>query len=325
MALVMCCVGLSWGQWTTENVDNGLDDPYKIAYTASNNGAFLKLESMQSSTGSPCDVMFYISGGYHCDEKPLVNISFLINGVYEKYTVQGYTSEDSKTVFFGMLNDFKIIEGYSIYETTINLVQQFKSATSVKIRINESHCEDDYYEFSMSGSSAAYNFMTTGCSEWKIKEESKKKEKEKQDSLLRIEKEKQNAIEKIKMQKQDSLVTSNNIIDSVEIKNKYPIFVSAPNTPIWNKPEPFTQRMQLGKTISDSLYDCSLYVISYYTWSDPGHYKTFIEVVTADFKIKGWIDSFFLKNNLILNKYINDGTIENKNLFLMKLPQRASE
>lgn len=38
----------AFGQWTIKKVDNGFDEPYKIAYSAANNGAILKLESLET-------------------------------------------------------------------------------------------------------------------------------------------------------------------------------------------------------------------------------------------------------------------------------------
>ena len=36
-------------QWTNKSVNNGFDDPYRICYTAENNGAILKLENIDGS------------------------------------------------------------------------------------------------------------------------------------------------------------------------------------------------------------------------------------------------------------------------------------
>ena len=37
-----------FSQWTFQKVDNGFDEPYKIAYTAKNNDALLKLEPVET-------------------------------------------------------------------------------------------------------------------------------------------------------------------------------------------------------------------------------------------------------------------------------------
>ena len=61
---------ISLSQWTYERVDNGFDEPYRIAYTKTNNGSFLKLENFEGA------VSFYLQGGYFCDETPFVEMSF---------------------------------------------------------------------------------------------------------------------------------------------------------------------------------------------------------------------------------------------------------
>jgi hypothetical protein len=39
------------------------------------------------------------------------------------------------------------------------MLADFKAASAVKIRINESYCTTETYKFNMSGSKAAYDFM----------------------------------------------------------------------------------------------------------------------------------------------------------------------
>jgi hypothetical protein len=39
------------------------------------------------------------------------------------------------------------------------MVADFKAASSVRIRINESYCTSEIYKFDMTGSKAAYEFM----------------------------------------------------------------------------------------------------------------------------------------------------------------------
>ena len=60
------------GQWTYETVNNGLDAPYRIAYTAENNGSWLKLENVDGA------ISFYIAGGYTCEDYITVDVSFLV-------------------------------------------------------------------------------------------------------------------------------------------------------------------------------------------------------------------------------------------------------
>jgi hypothetical protein len=132
---------VSIAQWTNKKVDNGFDEPYKICYTAENNGAILKLENVDG------EIAFYLQGGYFCDDAPVVNISFLVNNVWIKYTTEATKGEQSNALF--LVDDMNISDA----------IVDFVKATSVKIRVNESHCATGYYQFNMSGSTSAYNFI----------------------------------------------------------------------------------------------------------------------------------------------------------------------
>jgi hypothetical protein len=145
MALMICFVCVSFGQWNYKNVDNGLDEPYKISYVSGTNKGYLKLQN------DGCVTKLVLFGNYFCDDFPTVDISFLVNGEYKKMNLTGLKSTDSKAIF---------INGFFVSNENVNI---FKSSTSVKIRVNESYCESDIYEFSMSGSTAALNFMRKEC------------------------------------------------------------------------------------------------------------------------------------------------------------------
>jgi len=133
--------GLSLAQWTKKTVNNGLDDPYKICFTETNNGAYLKLQNGGTK------IAFYNSGSYYCEDSPMVNISFLVNNEWVKHSIWGNRSSDNKTVFF----TFDLAN-----EVFFN---DFLNSSSVKIRVNESYCTSEIYEFNMTGSTAAYNFI----------------------------------------------------------------------------------------------------------------------------------------------------------------------
>jgi hypothetical protein len=132
---------MSIAQWTNKSVNNGFDDPYKICHTKENNGAILKLENVDG------EVSLYLQGGYFCDENPSVDISLMVNSEWKKYSTVGTKSEDSKAIF--LIDDINIS----------NAILDFLNATSIKIRVNESYCENEYYQFNMSGSTSAYNFI----------------------------------------------------------------------------------------------------------------------------------------------------------------------
>lgn len=138
----------AFGQWVSKVIDNGLDPSYRIAYCENKEEtALLKLE--QTSTG----IAFYLSGGYHCDESPTVDLGLMVDGAYQKYSFLGMTSSDKKTVFI-VLN---ILD-----EDQRQFLSDFKSASSMVMRINETNCSDDYYKFNMTGSSVAVKFMSVG-------------------------------------------------------------------------------------------------------------------------------------------------------------------
>jgi hypothetical protein len=93
------------------------------------------------------ELSFYLSGGYHCDESLTVDIVFYVGGNPKKYQVEGSISKDRTTVF--------LVDDLNTHE----MKEDFLKASSVKLRFNESHCESDYYEFNMSNSKAAFQFM----------------------------------------------------------------------------------------------------------------------------------------------------------------------
>jgi len=139
--IFMSCSFSTFSQWTYETVNNGFDDPYRIAYTKEMNGAILKLENVEGS------VFFYLQGSYTCEDYPMVEVICVVGTSNNKYTFYGSTSEDKTVVFItddlensGMLNDFK-------------------NATSIKLRINETYCDTEIFSFNMSKSSSAYTFI----------------------------------------------------------------------------------------------------------------------------------------------------------------------
>ena len=132
----------SFSQWIVKKIDNGFDTPYKIAYTEDGQNAFLKLENYKG-------IAFYMGGVYVCDESPTVDISFLVNGEYQKYYTIGKVSENRKTLF--MIDDLN---------SDLEFLADFKAATSVRIRVNDTTCDTEIYEFNMAGSTAAYDAIS---------------------------------------------------------------------------------------------------------------------------------------------------------------------
>ena len=142
LATVTLFTTTSFSQWVSKKIDNGFDNPYYIAYTQDGQNAFLKLENYKG-------IAFYMGGVYICDESVSVDISFLVNGEYQKYTTTGNVSENRKTVF--MIDDLN---------SDPEFLADFKAASVVRIRVNDTTCDTEIYEFKMTGSTAAFNTVS---------------------------------------------------------------------------------------------------------------------------------------------------------------------
>ena len=138
----LLAANLSIAQWTNKSVDNGFDEAYKICHTRKDNGSILKLENVYGSTA------LYLQGGYFCDKVPHVELSFLVNNKWVKYSIIGFTNDENDCVF---LSDF-------LQES--EFFMNFLNCTSLRIRINDEYpCVTEIYEFNMSGSTSAFNFI----------------------------------------------------------------------------------------------------------------------------------------------------------------------
>jgi len=129
----------SLAQWKVKTVDNGFDKPYKIAYTEDGQSEYLKLENYKG-------IAFYMGGVYVCDETVGVDVSFLINDTYKKYFTSA-TVSDNRTIVF-IVDDLN---------TDPDFLADFKAASAVRIRINDTTCGIEIYDFKMTGSTAAFN------------------------------------------------------------------------------------------------------------------------------------------------------------------------
>ena len=132
---------ITFGQWTYKNIKSDFDGTFKKAYTETNNNGYLMLEKGQNFP------FFALRGTYFCDENTTIDIVLMCNGVNKKYEVSASKSGDSRLYYF---ND-------DIW--TDDFIADFKSASKCLIRVNQSHCTTDYYQFKMTNSSAAYNFI----------------------------------------------------------------------------------------------------------------------------------------------------------------------
>jgi len=147
MKTVLMTIGLALSytasaQWVNMNVDNGIDPTYNIAYTKDYITHWLKLENYNKN------ISFYMYGFFVCDDVVDVEISFLVDGAYQKYEVlECNVTEDHNTVF--LVKNLK----------TSNMLSSFKSASSVKVRVNDKTCGAGTYEFKMTGGLSAFDFV----------------------------------------------------------------------------------------------------------------------------------------------------------------------
>ena len=137
---VMLCLNAN-AQWTNKTINNGFDEPYKICYTATNNLGYLKLENVDGQ------IYFYLNGKYCCDDSPVVNLSFIVNGVTVKYYCTANVGDNKDVVW--ILEDF----------LNSAVVESFKNCNTLNIRVNDTVCVEEIYSFNMSGSTAALNFI----------------------------------------------------------------------------------------------------------------------------------------------------------------------
>ena len=137
---VMLCLNAN-AQWTNKTINNGFDEPYRICYTATNNLGYLKLENVDGQ------IYFYLNGKYCCDDNPVVNLSFIVNGVTVKYYCTANVGDNKDVVW--ILEDF----------LNSTVVESFKNCSTLNIRVNDTVCNEEIYSFNMSGSTSALNFI----------------------------------------------------------------------------------------------------------------------------------------------------------------------
>lgn len=137
---VLLCLNAN-AQWTNKTINNGFDDPYRICYTATNNLGYLKLENVDGQ------IYFYLNGKYCCDDSPVVNLSFIVNGVTVKYYCTANVGDNKDVVW--ILEDF----------LNSAVVESFKNCSTLNIRVNDTVCNEEIYSFNMSGSTSALNFI----------------------------------------------------------------------------------------------------------------------------------------------------------------------
>jgi len=143
LAIATLTTTLTFGQWTNRTVNNDFDPEYRIAYNRALDGTLLKLEDDDG------ELAFYVQNTYTCSDQPIVDLVFIFaDGTKEVYELQCVTSSDREAVFM------------SADLNKESFMPAFKRAVKLKIRVNDSYCKTETFEFNMSGSTSAINFMT---------------------------------------------------------------------------------------------------------------------------------------------------------------------
>jgi hypothetical protein len=140
-------------QWISKKTDNGFDEPFYYAYVNSTDqNNYLRLE--RYNDGFEEGIVFFVGGEYYCsDEMVFIELSFQVNGINKKYS--------RSCIIHASENPIAVIS------TEINkedFLKDFKSCTTMKIRITDNDCETSpqvIYTYNMSGSTAALNFVNT--------------------------------------------------------------------------------------------------------------------------------------------------------------------
>jgi hypothetical protein len=143
IVLFVLISSIGHAQWVTKTIDNGYEDPYRICHSNEVDGAVLKLENVHDS------IVFYIQGNYTCDPDVNVELAFLVNEEYKKYTFTASTNRSHDCVFF-------------IWDLMNSIAgEYFIKCSSLKVIINDVTCDPSYYTFNMEGSIKALEYINT--------------------------------------------------------------------------------------------------------------------------------------------------------------------
>lgn len=143
LAALLLLTNWSYSQWITRHIDNGIDNPYHIAFSQDNSTrCLLKLEENNGT------VALYITGSYYCTDFPIVDLAFKVNGVNKRHHLVAKKSRDSKTIF--LVLDITT-------EDQKDFLDDFLNASSMIVRVNEETCTDEYYLFDMTNSTKAFH------------------------------------------------------------------------------------------------------------------------------------------------------------------------
>jgi hypothetical protein len=133
----------SFGQWQYDQVVDATTGAYKIAFVKDTEfpKAFLKMEMYEGN------LVLYLQDTYICGQEVYVSAIF-VTPLYKK-----------EVVFFGRVSENGEVMFLEKNLKAAFFRDLFKQSTEVVLKLTTQECADTYYQFLMSGSSAAYNFM----------------------------------------------------------------------------------------------------------------------------------------------------------------------
>jgi hypothetical protein len=128
-------------QWKTESIDNGFDPVYHLAFCHDGN-YFLKLENFGDGK-----VAMILYDGYFCTEEPYVELAYKMGEEWSRFNGNAIMrTTDQK----------KIIISVDIDK---NMYDEFRKSSLLKIRVDDDHCGKKVYQFDMTGSTTAINWV----------------------------------------------------------------------------------------------------------------------------------------------------------------------
>ena len=104
-------------------------------------------------------ISFDLVGGHFCSDNMVIDIALVVNSEVKNYSFQGVKYRNNKGL---TITEFKFTNVITpeFVSNDSDFIQDFKEATYIKLRINDTMCDTEYYEFSMKGSSSAIDFLT---------------------------------------------------------------------------------------------------------------------------------------------------------------------
>jgi len=128
-------------QWKTEKIDNGFDPVYHLAF-CHDRGYFLKLENFGEGK-----IAMILYDGYFCTEEPFVELSYKMDTGWSKFSGNAIMrTTDQKKIILSVNVD--------------NLMyDEFRKSSLLKIRVDDDHCGKKVYQFNMTGSINAINWV----------------------------------------------------------------------------------------------------------------------------------------------------------------------